>query len=138
MSKKVGATKQTQLKNKYAPASDAVALSLPFFMDGFIEWLDTDEGQTSLEATEVVHEELAGAQLDLDNRKIIWSDGTPRDVRETIETIAARHDLPIKSIASHVLGWAENHPFQGEENINEELEDKFEEWMESVELPWGK
>jgi hypothetical protein len=45
------------------------------FMEGFFNWLASEDGQDSLEAVDYVFEALEGADLDIGGRKILWASG---------------------------------------------------------------
>ena len=46
-----------------------------FFIDGFLGWMDSHEGQHSIEALDLVFDALEHAGVDAKRRKIVWDDG---------------------------------------------------------------
>ena len=77
------------------------------FLEGFYEWLDSEEGETSMEAMDIVFETLENAKLDLKSRKIIWPDGSRLTIRQTIKRIHMESGIDMDPIESHVIAWME-------------------------------
>ena len=73
------------------------------FIDGFLEWMDSPEGQQSIEALDLVFDALENAGVDARQRKIVWDDGKRLSIEQSAERIHARHpDVPRDQIEIHV------------------------------------
>jgi hypothetical protein len=78
------------------------------FVDDFLDWMGSDEGQQSIDALDVVWMVLETADVDAKNRKIIWDDGQRLSITESVDRIHADHpDLPLEAIESKVISWLE-------------------------------
>jgi hypothetical protein len=79
------------------------------FIEGFLEWMDSSEGQQSIEALDLVFGALEHAGVDARRRKIIWADGRRLSIEQSVECLHAEQpDVPRDLIESHVCGWLEN------------------------------
>ena len=76
------------------------------FIDGFVEWMDTPEGQHSIDALDLVFDALEHAGVDARWRKIIWDDGKQLSIKQSVERIHAGHpDVPaIRSKVTSAAG----------------------------------
>ena len=80
-----------------------------FFIDGFLGWMDSPEGQHSIEALDLIFDALEHAGVDAKRRKIVWDDGRRLSIEQSVERIHAAHpDVPRDQIESHVCGWLES------------------------------
>ena len=80
-----------------------------FFIDGFLGWMDSPEGQHSIEALDLVFDALEHAGVDAKRRKIVWDDGKRLSIEQSVERIHAAHpDVPRDQIEGHVCGWLES------------------------------
>ena len=77
------------------------------FFDGFFKWLDSDKGETSMEAMEAVAAAFQGADLDIKERRIVWPDGKRLTIDESAEKIQKQTGTDLQSITSHIVGWLE-------------------------------
>jgi Xaa-Pro aminopeptidase len=77
------------------------------FMEGFFKWLESEDGQESLEAVDYVFEALEGADLDIAGRKILWADGQELTIDESVRKIHKQTGMNTEAIQSHVIGWLE-------------------------------
>ena len=78
------------------------------FLDDFVEWMDTPEGQQSIEAHDLVFDALENAGVDPRQRKIVWDDGQRLSIEQSAERIHAWHrDTRYDQIEIHVVGWLE-------------------------------
>lgn len=102
------------------------------FGDDFLEWMDSDQGQTSITAHDLVFDALDNASVDAGDRKIVWGDGTRLSIQQSAERIHAEHpDVPRDQVESHVVGWLENCVPEGySESQLEELDRLTEEWLQ--------
>ena len=105
------------------------------FLDDFLEWMDSPEGQQSIEALDLVFDALENAGVDARQRKIVWADGKRLSIEQSAERIHADHpDIPRDLIEIHVLGWLENcAPESYSERQLEELDRLIEPWLDDYE-----
>ena len=102
------------------------------FHEGFSQWLDSEEGQTSFEATDDVFAALEGADIDMEERRIIWPDGDRLTIDQTAQKIHDDTGTDIDSIKSHILGWLEMGfvPEGLDEEQMEIFEEKIDAWID--------
>jgi hypothetical protein len=112
------------MKNPTVPKDD--------FFGGFLQWLDTEEGQISIEATDDVAAALQAADLDIQQRRIIWSDGKRLTIDQTAKRIHKYTGTDLEAIKSHVIGWLEMgfEPKGLDETKMEHFETQIDEWIE--------
>ena len=101
------------------------------FLDDFVEWMDTPEGQQSIEAHDLVFDALEHAGVDPRHRKIVWDDGQRLSIEQSVARIHAGHpDMPLDHIEIHVVGWLEScAPESCSERELEELDELIEPWL---------
>lgn len=107
------------------------------FIEGFIEWMGSDEGQQSVEALDRVWPLLRGADVDARRRKIIWSDGERLSITQTAKRIQAiLPDLALDLIESKVISWLEMEfvPEGYSPEQLDELDELTEKWIDAHEL----
>ena len=99
--------------------------------DDFFDWLDSKDGQTSMQANDDVADALEGAELDVGNRKIIWKDGSRLTIEQTAKRIYEMTGTDLPAITSHVIGWLEmDYIPQGlNEKQMEVFEAEIENWI---------
>ena len=79
------------------------------FPDDSVDWMDTPEGQQSIEALDLVFGALDHVDVDARQRKIVWTDGKRLSIEESAERLHAEHPgMPRDLIETHVFGWLEN------------------------------
>ena len=79
------------------------------FPDDSVDWMNTPEGQQSIEALDLVFGALDYVDVDAKQRKIVWTDGKPLSIEEAAERLHAEYpDMPRDLIETHVFGWLEN------------------------------
>lgn len=100
------------------------------FMEGFGQWLESEEGLQSLEAVDCVYSALDGASVDISEKKIIWSDGQRLTIEQSAERIRREMDLGQDAIVNHVIGWLQMG------YVPEELDDEQMEMFESHINAW--
>jgi hypothetical protein len=71
------------------------------------QWLDTEEGMTSMKATDEVAAVLEGADLDVEKRRILWPDGRRLTIDQAARTIFKRIDADLPVVEAHVICWME-------------------------------
>ena len=78
------------------------------FVDDFLEWMGSSEGERSVDALDRVYAALENADVDARQRKIVWDDGRRLSIEQSAERIhAERPDVPRELIETHVVGWLE-------------------------------
>ena len=102
------------------------------FMDDFLEWMGSPEGQQSIEAHDMVFDALADADVDPKRRKIVWGDGQRLSIKQSAKRVHASHpDMSLDQIESHVVGWLEScAPEHYSESQMEELDRLIEPWLD--------
>jgi hypothetical protein len=105
------------------------------FLDDFLEWMDSSEGQQSIEAHDLVFDALQNAGVDAKRRLIVWDDGKRLSIEQSVERIHAGHpDTPLDQIEIHVVGWLEScAPESCSERQLEELDRLIEPWLDDYE-----
>ena len=101
------------------------------FPDDSVDWMDTPEGQQSIEALDLVFGALAHAGVDAGQRKIVWADGKQLSIEQSVARIHAGHPGVARDlIETHVLGWLESCvPESCSEPQLEELDRLIEPWL---------
>lgn len=99
-------------------------------MEGFAQWLESEEGLQSLEAVDCVYNALDGASVDISEKKIIWSDGQRLTIEQSAERIHRGTNLCQDTIISHIIGWLQM------EYVPEGLDDEQMEMFESHINAW--
>ena len=104
------------------------------FVDGFLELMDSPEGELSGEVSDAVWMLLEKTDVDAKNRKIIWEDGKRLSIAQSIQRIhAACPDFPLEMIESHLIGWLEVEfapPTYSEKQLDE-LDRLIEKWIDA-------
>lgn len=59
------------------------------FIEGFLQWKDSPEGQQSTEALDLVFDALGQVEVDARRRKIVWTDGQRLSIEQIVERIHA-------------------------------------------------
>jgi hypothetical protein len=77
------------------------------FVEGFFKWLESEDGQHSMEAVDYVFEALKGSDLDIAGRRIVWADGQKLTIDQSVEKIYRQTGMNIEDIRSHIIGWLE-------------------------------
>lgn len=101
------------------------------FFEGFFQWLDSEKGQTSMEAMEAVAAALKGAHVDTRKRRIVWPDGKRLTIDQSAQRIQKQSGEDLKAIKSHVVGWLEMdfEPKGPNEKQMEIFEAQIEDWI---------
>src|SRR5271166_973704 len=105
------------------------------FPDDSVDWMDTPEGQQSIEALDLVFGALDHVDVDASQRKIVWTDGKRLSIEEAAERLHAEHpDIPSVLIETHVFGWLEScAPESYTDEQMEEFDQLMESWLEDYE-----
>ena len=103
------------------------------FVDDFVDWMGSHEGQLSIEVSDVVWMVLKEADVDAKDRKIIWQDRQRLSFAESVKRIHADYpDFAIDLFEDHLIGWLEMGfapPSYSQEQLDE-LDQLTEIWVE--------
>jgi len=104
-------------------------------MEGFSKWLESEEGQDSMEAVDYVFEALEGADLDIAGRRIVWADGQKLTIDQSVKKIYKQTGMNIEDIRSHIIGWLElDYEPKGLDDEQMELfESQIDAWIDEYE-----
>ena len=104
-------------------------------MEGFGQWLKSEEGLESMDALDCVHSALDGASVDILEKKIIWSDGERLTIEQSAEKIHRETGMRQDAIISHIIGWLQmEYVPEGHDDEQMELfESQINEWLEDYE-----
>ena len=120
------------MKKKQPPKTD--------FMEGFAQWLESEEGLQSMEAVDCVYDALDGASVDISEKKIIWSDGQRLTIEQSAERIHSEMNLDQNTIINHIIGWLQMEFVS--DGLNDEQMENFESridaWVEECEVSQSK
>ncbi len=105
-------------------------------MEGFAQWLESEEGLQSLEAVDSVYNALDGASVDISEKKIIWSDGQRLTIEQSAERIHRETNLCQDTIISHIIGWLQMEyvPEGLDDEQMEMFESRINAWVEEYEV----
>lgn len=105
------------------------------FMEGFAQWLESEEGLESLDAVDCVYNALDGASVDIAEKKIIWSDGQRLTIEQSAERIHREMNLCQDAIVNHVIGWLQMGyvPEGLDDEQMEMFESQINAWVENYE-----
>ena len=102
------------------------------FMQGFVKWLGSEDGQQSIESVDYVFEALNGADLDIAGRKILWADGQSLTIDQSVKKIYKQTGINIEAIRSHIIGWLEMEyqPTGLDDDEMEQFEAQINAWID--------
>ena len=103
------------------------------FVDDFVDWMGSHEGQLSIEVSDVVWMLLKEADVDAQHRKIIWQDGQRLSIAESVKRIHADYsDFALDVVEDHLIGWLEMGfaPPSYSQYQLDELDQLTEKWVE--------
>lgn len=106
------------------------------FMDGFIEYVESSEGELAMEAMDLVVESLEGVQVDAKARKLLWEDGQRLSVGTSVQRIHAEHpEFPAELIEELVISWLDGiyAPEGATQQQLDELDQLTEQWIDDHE-----
>ena len=106
------------------------------FLDGFLGWMGSAEGELSGEVCDAVWTLLETADVDAKKRKIIWENGKRLSIPESVQRIHADHpDFPLDLIEEHLIGWLEMEfaPPTCSQKQLDELDPLIEKWIDNHE-----
>jgi len=102
------------------------------FIDDFLEWMGSPDGQQSIEVNDILWEALKNVRLDAKQRKIIWPDAKRLDLDQSVRRIKKRYPkLPRDKVEDYLLYWIdEDHTPEGYSEAQlEELDRLTERWV---------
>lgn len=106
------------------------------FVEDFLEWMGSSEGQLSSDVRDTVWPLLEKADVDAKHRKIIWDDGKRLSITESVQRIHADYpDFPLELIETHLIAWLEMEfapPSYSQEQLDE-LDRLTEKWIDDHE-----
>jgi hypothetical protein len=103
------------------------------FVEGLLDWMDSPDGELSIEVMDTIFPVLEELEVDAKGRKIIWVDGTRLSIDETLQRIHADHpQFPIEQIEDRLVSWLEMGyaPEHYSQQQLEELDHLTEQWIE--------
>jgi|SRR5450631_764020 len=103
------------------------------FVDGLVEWMDSPEGQLSIEAMDLVFALLENVQVDAKARQLIWTDGERLSIDASVKRIHAQHpELPAELIEDKLISWLEMdyEPEGASQQQLDELDQLTEKWID--------
>ncbi len=105
------------------------------FIDDFIDWMGSSEGQDSIEALDLVFDALQNVDVDARRRKIVWPDGKRLSIEQSAARLHAEHpDMSRDLIETHVFGWLGGcAPESYTDEQMEEFDQLMEPWLEDYE-----
>ena len=104
------------------------------FVEGFIDWMSSPEGELSDEVMNTVWTILQKADVDASKRKIIWEDGQSLSIDQSVKRIHADYPVfPIESIDTHLTGWLEMQfvPSNYSQEQLDEFDRLIEKWVDA-------
>lgn len=106
------------------------------FLDNFSEWLDSPEGEESMDILDYLFNALDGATVDPLKKRIIWPDGESLSLDQSIERIMKDSGFEKQQvILNHLIGWLQMEyiPEGFNEEQMEQFENQIERWLEKYE-----
>jgi hypothetical protein len=92
-------------KQRREQPQDSIFADNPF-LDGLFEWMDSPEGQKSIEVRDVLWNLVEHAQLDAEQRKLIWPDEERLDLEQSIQRVQKKYpDFPRDEVEEFLLDW---------------------------------
>jgi hypothetical protein len=78
------------------------------FLQGLLEWMDSPEGEQSIDALDTIYAALAGVDVNAKGRQILWPDGQRLSIAESVERLHGAHpELSLELIESKLISWLE-------------------------------
>jgi hypothetical protein len=104
----------TLTRRRYAPFMGKPRQKHPLqdnpFAEGFLDWMDSPEGQSSIEVSTTLWELMENVQLDARGRKIVWPDAERLSIDQSVEHSHKLHPhFAREQIASFLTSWIEQY-----------------------------
>lgn len=105
------------------------------FIDDFLDWMGSPEGQISIEVAETLREPMDSVQLDARRRELIWPEAQRLSFDQSIEHILNQYpDIPPQRIKSFLISWLGNYaPEDYSRDQLDELDELTEPWISELE-----
>lgn len=103
------------------------------FVEGLLDWMDSPDGELSIEVMDTIFALLEEVEVDAKCRKLIWVDGTRLPIDEAVQRIHADHpQFPIEQVEDRLISWLEMGyaPEHYSQQQLEELDRLTEQWIE--------
>lgn len=103
-------------------------------VDGFLDWMDSPDGELSGEVMDTVFALLDNVAVDAKARQLIWPDGQRLSIDESVQRI---HDdysqFPAEQIEGHLISWLEMGyaPEDYSEQQLDQLDRHTERWIKA-------
>lgn len=104
------------------------------FMDDFLDWMDSPEGQEYIELSDLLWPLMSDVKLDASQRKFVWPDGR----RLSFSSVAKHlHDkqpnFSLEDVKDFLVSWIDNYAPEGmtQEQLDE-LDRVLEEWADEL------
>src|ERR1700676_1584564 len=92
-------------KQRREQPQDSIFADNPF-LDGLFEWMDSPEGQKSIEVRDVLWNLLEQAQIDAKQRNLIWPAADRLDLEQSVQRVLKRYpDFPRNEVEEFFLDW---------------------------------
>ena len=99
--------------------------------DDFFDGLESDAGEIAWRAADDTQMALAGASVDLNDRKIIWADGERLSIDQSAVKIKLTSEIEIKMLQYQIILWLEMEFVP--EDLNEKemviFEEQIDQWI---------
>jgi hypothetical protein len=104
------------------------------FVEGLFEWMDSPEGELSMEVSDALWEIMDEVRLDAGQRLFLWPEGQRLSFDQSIERLQQHYpNFPRKNIASYLIFWIDNHaPEDYSEEQLAELDRLTEGWTDEL------
>ena len=105
------------------------------FAEDFVDWMDSPEGQSSIDVSDALWDAMEDVQLDARQRKILWPNGKGLSIDQSVEHIHKSYPkFPSERIVSFLISWIEQYaPETYSEKQLDELDRLTEEWIDQYE-----
>jgi hypothetical protein len=104
------------------------------FEDGFGDWMDSPDGEQSMEVMDTVFALLEDVDVDAKARQLIWPDGQRLSIDESVQRIHAEYSqFPAARIEDRLISWLEMGyvPENYSEQQLDQLERLTERWIKA-------
>lgn len=99
-------------------------------MDGLLDWMDSPEGQLSIEVSDELWMLMDDVHIDPQQRRLLWPDGQRLSLDQSVQRIQNAYPrFPRERIASFLVSWIEQY---APENYTPEQLDE----LDRLTLPW--
>lgn len=100
------------------------------FVDGLLDWMDSPEGQLSIEVSDELWVLMDDVHIDPQQRRLLWPDGQRLSIDQSVQRIQNQYpDFPPEHIAGFLISWIEQY---APKNYTPEQLDE----LDRLTLPW--